>query len=160
MTSSNNLYATILLLDYNKNFQLGLMCVCQLLNNVQLFVSPWTVAHQAPLSMKFSRQEYWSGLPCPSVGDLPDPGIEPGYPALQADYGLELPRNPLCSSVHGIFQAENLPGKNIGVGCYFLLQRIFPTHRSNPSLLCLLHQQADSLPLCQVGSPMSLMKTL
>ena len=48
-------------------------------------MSPSTVAHQAALSMKFSRQEYWSGLPCPSVGDLPDPGIEPGYPALQAD---------------------------------------------------------------------------
>ena len=45
----------------------------------------WTVAHQAPLSMEFSRQEYWSGLPFPSPGDLPDPGIEPGSPALQAD---------------------------------------------------------------------------
>ena len=47
--------------------------------------TPWTVACQAPLSMGFSRQEYWSGLPCPSPGDLPDPGIEPGAPALQAD---------------------------------------------------------------------------
>ena len=46
---------------------------------------PWTVAHQAPLSMGFSRQEYWSGLPFPSPGDLPDPGIEPKSPALQAD---------------------------------------------------------------------------
>ena len=45
----------------------------------------WTVAHQVPLSMEFSRQEYWSGLPFPSPGDLPDPGIEPGSPALQAD---------------------------------------------------------------------------
>ncbi|CAI9169360.1 unnamed protein product [Rangifer tarandus platyrhynchus] len=42
---------------------------------------PWTVAHQAPLSMGFSRQEYWSGLPFPSPGDLPDPGIEPGSPS-------------------------------------------------------------------------------
>ena len=48
-------------------------------------VTPWTVAHQAPLSMGFSRQEYWSGLPFLSSGDLPDPGIEPGSPALQAD---------------------------------------------------------------------------
>ena len=48
-------------------------------------VAPWTVAHQAPLSMEFSRQEYWSGLPFPFPGDLPDPGIEPGSPALQAD---------------------------------------------------------------------------
>ena len=46
---------------------------------------PWTVACQAPLSMGFSRQEHWSELPFPSPGDLPDPGIEPGSPALQAD---------------------------------------------------------------------------
>ena len=45
----------------------------------------WTVAHQAPLSMGFSRQEYWSGLPFPSPGDLPDPVIEPRSPTLQAD---------------------------------------------------------------------------
>ena len=48
-------------------------------------VIPWAVACQAPLSMGFSRQEYWSGLPFPSPGDLPDPGIKPGSPALQAD---------------------------------------------------------------------------
>ena len=48
-------------------------------------VIPWTVACQAPLSMGFSRQEYRSGLPFPSPGDLPDPGIDPGSPALQAD---------------------------------------------------------------------------
>ena len=47
--------------------------------------TPWTVAHQAPLSLGFSRQEYWSGLPFPSPWDLPDPGIEPRSPALQAD---------------------------------------------------------------------------
>ena len=46
---------------------------------------PWTVVSQASLSMGFSRQEYWSGLPFPSPGDLPDPGIEPSSPALQAD---------------------------------------------------------------------------
>ena len=49
----------------------------QLLSHVRLFGTPWTVAHQAPLSMEFSRQEYWSGLPFYSPGDLPDPGIEP-----------------------------------------------------------------------------------
>ena len=49
------------------------------------FATPWAVACQAPLSMGFSRQEYWSGLSFPSPGDLPDPGIEPGSPALQAD---------------------------------------------------------------------------
>jgi len=47
--------------------------------------TPWTVAHQAPPSMEFSRQEYWSGLPFPSPGDLPNPGIKPRSPALQAD---------------------------------------------------------------------------
>ena len=54
----------------------------KLLSHVWLFVAPWTVAHQAPPSMGFSRQEHWSGLPFPSPGDLPNPGIEPGSPAL------------------------------------------------------------------------------
>ena len=49
----------------------------QLLNHVRLFLTPWTVACQAPLSMEFSMQEYWSGLPFPTPGDLPDAGIEP-----------------------------------------------------------------------------------
>ena len=62
----------------------------KLLSLVQLFATPWTVARQAamsmgPLSMGFSRQEYWSGLPFPSPGDLPDSGIEPGSSELQAD---------------------------------------------------------------------------
>ena len=52
------------------------------LSRVQFFVTPCTVAYQAPLSMGFSRQEYWNGLPFPSLGDLPNPGIEPGSPAL------------------------------------------------------------------------------
>ena len=54
-------------------------------------VSAWTVAHQAPLSMEFSGQEYWIELPVPPPGDLPDPGIEPGSPALKAD---SLPSEP------------------------------------------------------------------
>ena len=54
-------------------------------SRVRFFATPWTVAYKAPLSMKFSRQEYWSGLPFPSPGDLPDPGIKPRSPALQAD---------------------------------------------------------------------------
>ena len=65
------------------------MCVCvKSLSRVRLLVTPWTVARQAPLSMGFSRQEYRSGLPFPSPGDLPDPGVEPKSPmapALQAD---------------------------------------------------------------------------
>ena len=54
--------------------------VAQLFSRVWLFVTPQTVAHQAPLSMGLSQQEYWSGLPCPPLGDLPDPGIEPMSP--------------------------------------------------------------------------------
>ena len=61
------------------------------LSRVQLFAIPWTVVYQASLSMGFSRQEYWSGLPFPSPGDLPDPGIKPRSPALQAD---TLPSEP------------------------------------------------------------------
>ena len=53
--------------------------------------SPWTVAHQAHLSMEFSKQEYWNGLPFPSPGDLPNPGIEPRSPTLQADALLSEP---------------------------------------------------------------------
>ena len=59
------------------------MCVSCLV--VSDSATPWTVAGQAPLSMNFSRQEYWSGLRFPAPGDLPDPGIEPRPPALQAD---------------------------------------------------------------------------
>ena len=55
------------------------------LSRVRLFATPWTVAYQASPSMGFSRQEYWSGLPFPSPRDLPDPGIKPGSPALEAD---------------------------------------------------------------------------
>ena len=55
------------------------------LSRIRFFVTPWTITYQAPLSMGFSRQEYWSGLPFPSPGDLPDPVIEPGSPTLQAD---------------------------------------------------------------------------
>ena len=67
----------------------------KLLSRVRLFATPLTVACQVPPSMGFSRQEYWSGLPVPSLGDLPDPGIEPRSPALQADaLPFELPGKP------------------------------------------------------------------
>ena len=64
------------------------VCVLSHFSRVQLFATPWTVALQAPLSEGFSRQEYWSGLPCCPPGDLPDPGVEsrsPVDPALQVD---------------------------------------------------------------------------
>ena len=61
------------------------------LSRVRVFVTPWTEAHQAPLSMEFSRQEYWNGLPFASPGDLPDPRIKPRSPTLRADILLSEP---------------------------------------------------------------------
>ena len=69
--------------------------MCLSPSRVRLFETSWTVAGQASLSTGFSRQEYWSGLPFPSPGDLPDPGTEPRSPALQADsLPAEPPRKP------------------------------------------------------------------
>ena len=77
-------------------------CVCVLVSRVQLFATSWTVAHQAPLSMGFSRQEYCSGLPCTPPGHPPNLGIEPVSPALQVDSSpSELPGNPgICIVVY------------------------------------------------------------
>ena len=72
-------------------------------SRVRLFVTPWTIAHQAPLSMGFSRQEYWNGLPCPPPGNLPNPGIEPmspGVPVIQVE--------SLLLSHWGIHQVHNI----------------------------------------------------
>ena len=98
-------------------------------------MSPWTVAHQAPLSMGFYRQEYRSGFPCLPPGDLPNPSIEPRFPAWWAD---SLPSEP--------------PGKpkNTGMGSLSLLQGNLATQQSNQSLLhC-------SLILDQLSHPASL----
>ena len=63
------------------------MCVCIcVLSHVQLFATPQTIAHQAPLSMEYSRQEHWSGLPFPPLGDLPNPGTELVSPALAGGF--------------------------------------------------------------------------
>ena len=112
------------------------------LSCVWLFMTPRTVGYEAPLSMGFSRQECWSGLPFPSPGDLPNPGIQPGSPTLQPD---TLPSEPpgrslytkknvkvlvtqscltLCNSMDYSppgFCLWNYPGKNSGVGCHSLL---------------------------------------
>ena len=77
-------YCTIALISHTSKVKL--------LSHVQLFATLWTVAYQAPPSMEFSRQEYWNGLPFPSPGDLPSPGIEPGSPTWWAD---ALPFEPL-----------------------------------------------------------------
>ena len=69
---------------------------CAMISRDRLFATPQTAARQAPLSTEFSRQEYWNGLPCPSPGDLPNPGIEPRSPALQVDsLPSESPGKPL-----------------------------------------------------------------
>ena len=85
--NKNNLRRTTHRIHTNNNMKRK----CQSLSCVPLFEIPQTVAHQAPLSRRFSKQECCSGLPCPSPGDLPNPGIEPGSPALQAD---SLPSEP------------------------------------------------------------------
>ena len=95
-------------------------------SHVRLFAAPWTIACQAPPSMDFSRQEYWNGLPFPSPGDLPDPGIEPESPAL---------RQTLYHLSHQGTSPWNSPGQNTGVGSLSFLQGIFPTQGSNPGLL-------------------------
>ena len=80
------------------------------LSCVRLFAIPWTVAHQTPPSMGFSRQEYWSGLPFSSPRNLPDPGIEPGFPALQADALLaEPPGSPWFGEGSHLLNAWAVP---------------------------------------------------
>ena len=122
------------------------MCACVLspFSHVQLCVIPWTTFCLIFLSMGFSRQEYWSGLPCPSPGDLPDPGIKSRSPALQADFFLlsePLSENEshsvMSDSVqpHGLYSPWNSPGQTTEVGSLFLLQGIFPTQELNPGLL-------------------------
>ena len=84
----------------------------KLLSRVRFFATPWTVAYQAPLSMGFSRQECWRGLPLLSPGDLPNPGIEPGSPPLQAD---ALPSEPPYTDVSGIVKVIKQRGHQIEV---------------------------------------------
>ena len=109
-------------IPFSHERQLSHSCavVLSCLSHVQLFETPWTVARQAPLSLGFSRQEYWRGSPCPLPGNLPNPGIETRSPTLQAD---SLPSKP--------------PGKpkNTGVGSLSLLQGSFLTQESNWGLL-------------------------
>ena len=143
---------------------------------VQLFLTLWIAAHQASLSMGFSRQEYQSGLPCSLSGDLLHPGIEPvslTSPASASGFFttstiqeaqvyitsisvccswslscVRLFGTPWKSSLSGSFFHGNSPGKKTGVGCRALLQGIFLTRGSNPSLL---HCRWILYHLCHIG---------
>ena len=122
------------------------------LNHVRLFATSWTVVCQAPLSMEFFRQEYWSGWPFSSPDDCPERGIKPGpRHCRQILYHVSHQGSPsrlkrVSSSV--VFDSEtpwtvtcgllcpwDSPGKNTGMDCHSLLQRIFPTQGSNPGPL-------------------------
>ena len=100
---------------------------------VKVFViqlNPWTVAHQVPLSLKFFRQESWSGLPFPSPGDLSDPGIEPGSPILQAEFILsEQPGNIFFFSpfftICGLNQVQQFLKHNFIVKTLFFSKIIY-----------------------------------
>ena len=123
-------------LKNREHLSVGGVCVCVCVCvKVQFFVTPQTVTNQALLPMKFPRQEYWSGLPCPSLGDLPNPGIKPRSPALQAD--------SLATEPSG-------KPKNTGVDSLSLLQQTFPSQGSNPGLL---HCRGILYQLSCQGSP-------
>ena len=135
------------------------------LSHVRLFAIPWTAAHQAPLSMGFSRQEYWSGLPFPSPGDLPHPGIKPRSPTLWTD---ALPSEPSgkskqkWKSLNHVWLFETLwtiqsSGPNTGVGSLSLLQGIFSTQGLNPGLL---HCRQILYQLSHKGSPSAMKLSL
>ena len=103
----------------------SLCCMLSRFSRVRLLATPWTVSHQAPLSMGFSRQEYWDGLPCPPPGDLPNPGIEPISPALQVDsLPLSHQESPLKSSVLLLSELD-LPFSVISISfCFIYLKAV------------------------------------
>ena len=105
----------------------------------------WTIAYQAPLSMEFSRQEYWSGLPFPSPGDLPNRGIEPGSPTLQVDsLRSESPGKPMWYPMVLLFATFPLENRTLPTGGR--LSSTFPT----PSLAVLW---APNAPQWVMGAP-------
>ena len=111
----------------------GCACECDLLFRVRLFASPWTVAHQAPLSMGFSRREYWNGLPFPSPGHLPDPGIEPASSALAGGFfTAETPGKPWWER-EVLIKALQRDGSSDEVQCFFQSEQI-----SDPNMRILI----------------------
>ena len=135
---------------------------------VRLFATPWTITFQAPLSVGFPRQEYQSGLPFPSPGDLPNPGTESMFPPLQAGSDVCVLSHSVISDSETPWTVAHQPLLSIEffqarvleqLGCHFLLQGIFLTQGSNSHLLCLLHWQADSLPLSHLESMLTIHQT-
>ena len=106
-------------------------------SRVRLFVTLWTIAHQAPLAIGFSRQEYWSGLPCPPLGDLPDPGIELWSPALRADaLTSEPPGKTYGCDSWTVKKAEHRRIDAFKLWCWRRLLRVpWTATRSNQSIL-------------------------
>ena len=125
-------------------------CVLSCYSRVQLGETPWTVAHRVPLSLGFSRQGYWTGLPFPSPGDFPDPGIlrllhwqadslslSHQWSEMKVKVTQSCPT--LCDPID-YYSPWNSPGQNTGVRSLFLLQAIFLTQGLNSAL------KMDSLP--------------
>ena len=123
------------------------MCACMLshFSHIRLFTTLWTLACQAPLSMEFSRTEYWSGLPSLPPGDLPNPGIEPRSSALYAD---SLPSEPpgkpdlkiyFTNNIHNLvrFNMYTLTCHNHNQGNKLICLKIFPLYPSPPVALCI-----------------------
>ena len=132
------------------------VCVCVLsqFSCARLFVTLWAIARQAPLSMEFSRQEYRNGLPCPPLGNLPNPGVKclcllhwqatslPLVPPGKPLYIMRVVNKSESRSVmsnylqpHELYSPWNSPGQNTGEGSLSLLQGMFPTQGLNPGLL-------------------------
>ena len=119
-----------------------LLVVLQSLSRVRLFATPWTVAYQAPPSMGFSRQEYWSGLPFLLPGDLPDAGIKPTSPTLQANsLPLSPPGNPF-------FTCNRWTNYAI---CFFRLCVKFPFPRWWPEYLVVTEKQTTAWMFLSIG---------
>ena len=138
-------------------------CVISRFSCVWLFATPWTVAHQAPLSIGFSRQEYWTGLPCPPPGDLPNPGIQPKSlvsPALAGEFFTTSPtwQAHILSSkglTHSLY-LHSILGHHLFIFNPALVPELQPllhsTYTCNPRLLLIL-QGITHLSTSSVASP-------
>ena len=126
------------------------------LSRVRLFATPWTVAYQAPLSMGFSRQECWSGLPFPFPGDLPNPGIEPRSPALQADTLPSEPPGNTTIQKHQFFSSAffivQLSHPHMTTGKTIALTRRTFVDKVMSLLFNMLYAAAKSLQSCPTDS--------